>query len=64
MKKLNNYLGKPRYTIADQPVVELCCNDEKFNRWFNDKFLKWEYEPIDQDALDCLSDSIVKFLND
>jgi len=64
MKKLSEFIGKSRYHVSTQPVVELCCNDEAFNRWFNNKFLKWEHDPLTSEDVDLLLESISIFLKD
>ncbi len=62
MNKLSALIGKPRYHVAAHPVIELCCNDESFNRWLNDKFLKWQYDPLTSEDVDLLLESVVTFL--
>ena len=55
----NDYIGKPKNTVRQEKLVsELCTENVKFHRWFNDKFLKWEYDPMDRQDAEVLSESV------
>lgn len=58
-----DYIGKPRNSLRTEKLIsELCSENPRFLRWFEDKFLKWEYDPVDQDGAEVLADSVTKAL--
>jgi uncharacterized protein YdcH (DUF465 family) len=58
-----DFLGKPRNSLRQEQLIsELCSENARFNRWFEDKFLKWEYDPVDSDDVETLEESVTKAL--
>lgn len=55
------FIGMPRNTLRAEPVIQkLCFDNPRFAYWFENKFLKWEYDAIYEDDLDNINDAVRK----
>lgn len=54
-----HYLGKPRHQLRGDGFVRYAMNCQGFAYWFENKFLKWEYDITDSDDLKALQESLI-----
>lgn len=58
-----DFLGKPRNSLRQEKLIsELCAENTRFSSWFENKFLKWEHDPVDSNDVETLDESVANAL--
>lgn len=58
------YLGKPRHHRREDGFVRYAMGCKGFAYWFENKFLKWEYDIVDSDDLKALQESLISAMDE
>ena len=59
------YFNKARNIARnDNTVIQCCKGSKKFLWWFENKYLKWEYDKADIEDIQCLYDGLVTTLEE